>query len=58
MSRARQTFRQCDLAKAVKTLAKAGLAGRIELVDGKIVVYLEAPSIVPKPPDAIDSEWE
>ena len=39
MSRAAQRFRQSDLVKALKALAKAGLSGRVEIAtDGKIII--------------------
>lgn len=39
MSRARQTFRQADLAKAIRAVVKAGLeVARVEIEDGRIVV--------------------
>ncbi|UPT97248.1 hypothetical protein J4G48_0003435 [Bradyrhizobium barranii subsp. apii] len=39
MSRGRQHFRQSDLVKALKAMAKVGVSGRVEIDrDGKIVV--------------------
>jgi hypothetical protein len=39
MSRGRQHFRQSDLIKALKAMAKVGVQGRVEITpDGTIVV--------------------
>jgi hypothetical protein len=38
MSRARQHFRQSDLVRALKAMAKAGVKGRVEITPGKIIV--------------------
>ena len=44
MSRARQTFKQTDLVKALKALAKVGMSGRVEISpDGRIIVVAGAP---------------
>jgi hypothetical protein len=45
MSRARQTFRQSDLAKAIRAAVKAGLTiGRVEISpDGRIAVVAAKP---------------
>jgi hypothetical protein len=45
MSRARQTFKQTDVTKAVKAVVAAGLTvGRVEIApDGRIVVIAGKP---------------
>jgi hypothetical protein len=43
MSRARQHFRQSDLVKALKAMAKAGVQGRVEITLDKIVVFAGGP---------------
>jgi hypothetical protein len=46
MSRGRQTFKQGDITKAVKAVAKAGVSGRVELdaAEGKIVIVVGQPT--------------
>ena len=39
MSRGAQTFRQSDLVKALKAMAKAGVQGRVEITEGKITLF-------------------
>jgi hypothetical protein len=44
MSRGAQSFRQGDVTKAVKAVVKAGVPfGRVEIADGKIVVFAGQP---------------
>jgi hypothetical protein len=54
MSRGAQTFKQGDLTKAAKGVAKAGLpVQRVEIDrDGKIVVIVGKPSAHPEIEDA------
>jgi hypothetical protein len=58
MSRGTHSFKQSDLAKAVKAVAKSGVKGwRIELVDGRIVICggedRESPDV-----RSGESEWD
>jgi hypothetical protein len=39
MSRGAHSFRQSDLTKALKAAAKAGVAARVEIVGGRIIVF-------------------
>jgi hypothetical protein len=52
MSRDRQHFRQSDLVKALKAMAKACVHGRVEITPDKMVVVVgETVAIVPEPDD-------
>lgn len=56
MSRGAQSFRQTDVAKAIKATVSAGLSvRRVEIDrDGKIVVVIGAPDVEA----ANDNEWD
>lgn len=59
MSRSAQSFRQGDVTRAIKGAVKAGFrVGRIEIVDGKIIVFAGDASLseVKVEPDV--DEWD
>jgi hypothetical protein len=60
MSRGQQTFKQGDLAKALKAAVKAGIAvERLEIdKDGKIVIVTGRPVDAANAAEAEDNEWD
>jgi hypothetical protein len=46
-------FKQGDVTKAIKALARAGVHGRVEIERGRIVVV-----VTPEEPKKPDSEWD
>ena len=60
MSRARQTFRQRDVTKALKATVKAGVAvGRVEIdKEGKIIIVTARPEDAAGGEKSEKNEWD
>ncbi len=54
--RGAQSFKQTDLVKALKAMAKAGVQGRVEITPGRIVVVAGDREQDDLPPTALD-QW-
>ncbi|MEY9421136.1 hypothetical protein ABIF69_007578 [Bradyrhizobium japonicum] len=59
MSRGTHSFKQGDLTKAVKGMVKAGVPlARVEIVDGKIVLFAGQPEQHSPTNLGSDNEWD
>ena len=60
MSRSQQTFKQCDVTRALRATVKAGIAvARVEIdKDGKIVIVTTRPDSASNGENSGKNEWD
>jgi hypothetical protein len=60
MSRSQQTFKQCDVTRALRATVKAGIAvARVEIdKDGKIVIVTTRPESAANEENSGKNEWD